>query len=93
MITSLMDRFLERLRQAYPEYPISVQRYSSPDDPTIEYFIDILLVPDEKLHDTNWDAWGLAEEVYGEQSMPFLMSAVNPETSAEHAADDLSRGR
>lgn len=86
-----MDRFLEVLRAEYPDYPLSVRKYSCPDDPTIECFIDILLVPTDRLHDVAWQAWGLAEEVYGDEPTRFLMTTVDPESSAEHFAEELDR--
>lgn len=85
----LLDRFVDRLRAEYPHFPLSVRPYQSPDDPTIELFIDILLVPEAQLHEVGMRAWELANEVYGDAHAPFLMTSVCPESSVEYFAKEL----
>jgi hypothetical protein len=93
MSPGCLDRFLGRLRAEYPDYPLAVRRYSSPDDPTIEHSIDILLVPASQLHAVAWHAWELTEEVYGDDATPFVMGAVDPESSEEYFAEELEKAR
>lgn len=91
MSQELMDRFLFRLRAEYPHYPLSVRPYQSPDDESVECFIDILLVPHALLHAVGMRAWELADEVYGNAPVPFLMTSVSPESSAKYFGDTLAQ--
>lgn len=88
-----MELFLARLGAEYPQYPLSVRPYQSPDDETVEFFIDILLVPETQLHEVGMRAWVLADEVYGDTPVPFLMTSVSPESSIEYFADELANTR
>lgn len=89
MTRSRLERFLHRLRVEYPDFPLSVRPYQSPDDETIEHFIDILLVPEARLHEVGMRAWELAIDVYGDEHTPFLMTSVCPESSVEYFAKEL----
>lgn len=84
--------FLRALRSKFsPDYVLSVRPYRCVDDETITHWVNILMVPTEKLHDVTWDAWGLAEEIYGDEPTQFLMTSVNPESSEKYFAEALGR--
>lgn len=92
MTQPLLERFLSRLRTEYPSYPLVVLPYSR-EDPTIEYFIHLLDVPIEELSRVLHHAWELAFEVFGEETIPFHLTPMDPEISAESFPEALEEHR
>jgi len=78
-----LPEVLNALQQELQPYKLTVCPYSIPDDPAVTHFIYILHVPVELLHETSMRAWELALDVLGDASATFLMSAIDPEYSAE----------
>lgn len=90
---SLSSSFLARLEAEFPEYPLAVQRWCDPDDPSIEWFLNLLLVPLEELHAVSIRAWDVAIDEYGDELIPFHLTTVSPESSAKYFAKQLEADR
>jgi hypothetical protein len=89
LIDPRIEKLVSRLREAFPCYVVAVRPYCSPDDPLIEYFIDILQVPDDDLCPASEKAWNLAFELLGDAPVFFLMTTVGRENSAKFFAKEL----
>lgn len=87
-----MDVFLARLEDEFPIYPVDVEPYTR-EDPTIAYFVHVLEVPVEELTRVAHRAWDLAAEVFGDEPIPFHLTTIDPEQSAEYFPDALEAFR
>jgi hypothetical protein len=93
-MTDPMHAFCRALeRELPPEYVVSVRPYRCMDDASITHFINILMVPNDRLHSVVWRAWELADSIYGDEPVRFLMATVNPESSEKYFAKELGKAR
>jgi hypothetical protein len=89
-MTQPKQEFLDRLKAEFPsEFAIVVHPFTIEEDRSITHFVNILMVPRDRLHDVVWRAWEIAEEIYGDEPTTFLMTTVSPEATAEHFAEQL----
>ena len=90
MSDSRLDPLLVRLRAEFPNNVVAIRPYQSPDDPSIEYSIDILGVSDDDLIDVSRRAWELAFDLFGTGPVFFMMTSVDKENSAKFYAKELA---
>ncbi len=72
---------ISRLTAAYPEVRHALRPYGHEDLPGVEGFLYVLNVPDERLAEVEDFAIGTAMDLWGEEVVPFLVSAVGPENT------------
>ncbi len=85
-----LDRFVIRLREEFPSYVVAIRAFESPEDPSIEFFVNILRVPDDDICRTSDRAWELTSDYFGEGQLSFLMTAVDKENSSKFYAKELA---
>jgi len=76
-----LDQFVRIVHTQFPAYRVKVQDWST-DDPGIRHFVHVTGVPRDRLAAVEDRCWDIATEVYGTEPIPFLLTAVSPETEA-----------
>jgi hypothetical protein len=79
--TALLAREIE---SRWPGTRVEMRPCSDEEDPAIRAFLWILDVPVERLCEVEDFAIGRAFELYGDEPLPFHVSAASPETTAKH---------
>ncbi len=77
----LLDQFIHIVRAQFPAYRVKVQDWST-DDHGIRHFVHVTRVPRDRLAAVEDRCWDIAMEIYGAEPIPFLLTAVSPETEA-----------
>lgn len=84
----MTDAKLESLRaqinQSLPGFDVVISDFASEDDPSIKHFVNILDVPEDRLHDVAARALEIAFEIYGDEPLPFHLTTVDRATSSSH---------
>jgi len=78
-----MDSVLRAVQARYPGKRVAVERYESPDDPLIRWWIYVLDVPEDELGPVGLDLVGVARREYGRRPVPFFIGPADPERTEE----------
>ncbi|MCC6407739.1 MAG: hypothetical protein IT453_11270 [Planctomycetes bacterium] len=84
MNPSKLDKFLATVRARWPQYRIVAVPFTADEDPAIQHFVHLLDVPDDAYESVSDRAWELAFDLFGDEELPFVMTTIDPDTSANH---------
>lgn len=93
MIDARTASVIAAISVRYPGITIEVRPNPAPDMPTMPDFIMVLGVPPSLLREVDAFALQTAFEVFGDDPLPFLVGAFDPEQSAQLSRPSAFAGR
>jgi hypothetical protein len=84
-----IDQIADAIESHFPGTIVVIERCPSPDDPDIDWLLDVLNLPLERHRELTMFAMRLGDELFGEGGLPFLTGGVTPEWTALHYAKYL----
>jgi hypothetical protein len=86
MTDAAFTEILNTLRTEFPWADVLVRPHRNEDDPAIGHFVYILRTPRARLREVSLRAWEIALDHYEGKPVPFHLSAVSEERTAQYFA-------
>jgi hypothetical protein len=84
-----VDQVADAIEQRYPGTIVVISPCPSPDDPDIDWMLDVLNLQIEHQLDVVKFAFELSDRLFAGEDRPFLVGGVTPEWTALHYAKYL----
>lgn len=85
-----LSTLIREIKNKYPSLSIQTSPYHYNEDLHIQYFLWILNVPNELLCKVENYTIERALELYGDEPLPFCVSAVSPEKTSEYFTKNIN---
>ena len=77
-----IDQIADAVEKRFPGTLVVISPCPSPDDPDIDWMLDVLNLPLEQHRELMSFTTRLSDELFGEYVCPFLVGGVSPEQTA-----------
>jgi hypothetical protein len=85
-----IDQIADAVERHFPGTVVVISRCPSPDDPDIDWLLDVLNLPEGRDRELTTFTLKLGIELFGENDIPFLAGGHTPEWTALHYSQYLN---